>query len=85
MSSRLTPDSDIIKTLRASLLAGPLQHRAQPPRFGLNPPTRQHPRIMIGQHRHLLLVSQIDRQNRINNGNQLPQPGQLRIAPLVTT
>src|SRR5204862_1553696 len=47
--------------------------------------TRQHLRVMIRDHDHLLPVRQINADDRIHGRNQDPQPGEPRVAVAITT
>jgi hypothetical protein len=55
------------------------------PRRRLLNQSKATPPIMIGEHQRLLLIGQVDSQDRVIDPNQTAQPGQPGIAALVTT
>ncbi len=62
---RLGRDGHAGEAGRGRALAGPLQRRTQLPGAPPERPPRQHPRLMISHHHHLLGISQIDPGDRV--------------------
>ena len=77
-------DSHSAEPGRRGTLGGPVQRGAQLPGPPPERPARQHPRLMIGDHDHLLAVRQINARDRVAQRHCLPQPGQARVAVAIT-
>jgi hypothetical protein len=63
----------------------PVQRRAKIPGAAPERPPRDHLRVMIGHHDHLLAARQIDPGDRVRHRHQAAQPLQASIAVAVTT
>ena len=81
---RLTRDRDPGPALHRGPLGRPVQRRPEVPRLTPERATSQHPRVVIADHDHLLLVGEIDPHDRVADRHQLPEPGQPRVAVAIT-
>jgi hypothetical protein len=76
-------------TLAGEAVAGrsasrPVQGSAQIPGPAAERLTCQHLRVVIGHHDHLLLIGQVDPDDRVRRRHQLAKPSQSRVAVAVT-
>ena len=59
---------------RVRAVGGPVQRRAEVPRLAPERPPRQHLRVVVGHHEHLLAVGQVDPDDRVRDRDRRPQP-----------
>ena len=85
MPRRLTTHRHTGESVLVRDAAGPVQYRAQIPGLNTHRLAGQHPRVVVTDHHRLLLIGQIDPQDRIVDRHQPAQLGQLGVTALVTT
>ncbi|MEQ7007050.1 hypothetical protein ABN028_12805 [Actinopolymorpha sp. B17G11] len=71
VTGRLTRDRDPGEPLRLSALGRPVQRHPQIPGPAAKGPPGQHFRVVVGDHHHLLLVGQVDADDRVLQWHQL--------------
>src|SRR5215831_10581224 len=84
MPGRLTRHRHPGPTLGPCPVRGPVQGGPQIPRPATERLTRQHFRVVIGDHHHLLAISQINPHERVAHRHQRAQPSQSSVAVAIT-
>ncbi len=84
VTGRLHHDRHPGEPRRCGTRGSPVQRHPQFPGPPPERPPRQHPRLMIGDHDHLLTVSQIDAGDCIAQRHRFTQPGQPGVAVAIT-